>query len=99
MVNVARQVAIASDEIFPQTGISQSARSMRRGADKSSLGNAGNAIFCMKAIFRDGADPPKNVSGRTSSGDIFEARTRDVSAGNGACILVANLSYSGIDSK
>jgi hypothetical protein len=53
----------------------------------------------MKTIFRDGADPPKNVSGRTSSGDIFEARTRDVSAGKGSCILVANLSYSGIDSK
>ena len=60
--NVARQVAIASGEMYPEIGICQRVSWDKQLQDKASLANAGNPMFHKKNIRRCGADPPKNSS-------------------------------------
>jgi len=58
--------------------------------DKSSFGNAGNAILFKRNVRRDGADPPKNPSGRTNSSSSIDSSERYVSAENGHRIMSTN---------
>src|SRR6266850_7178510 len=94
LINAAKQVAIASQWIV---GMFSSVSETRFGAEKSSLGNAGNLTKDKASVRRDGADPPKNASGMgmyrstSSSTSSDELRERDFSAGNGFSITAATV--------
>jgi hypothetical protein len=89
LTNAAKQVAIALERI----GVYSSVSETRFGADKSSLGNAGNMTQDNISVRRDGADPPKSASGMYRS-TFNEIRERDFSAGNGFPITAATFSTS-----
>jgi hypothetical protein len=62
-------------------------------ADESSFGIAGNEMPLIRSLFRRGADPPKNESGRTSTvSSLLQLKWRAVSSGNGSFIAAANRS-------
>jgi hypothetical protein len=66
-------------------------------ADKISFGIPGNGMEAKERDRRRGADPPKNESGRTDTGDEFGYdRYRSASSGNGTCIAVQIFSICGV---
>lgn len=58
--------------------------------DKSSVGNAGNAILSNRSVRRDGADWPKNSAGRKDSSSLIDSSERYVSEENGCSIVAKN---------
>jgi len=98
LVNVERQVTIASAEMYPESGISLSSRWTRLVADKSSLGNPGNGMYFRLSFRSRGADAPKNESGMTDDAIISVCKIlRSVSIGNGFCISDRAFSHSGLE--
>jgi len=92
VVITVRAVAIASDEKYPESGISQRVSVVRPLADKSSVGIDGNGMPSNENVRRRGADPPKNESGRTGATSQYTETSMRVNSGNGFCIAAANLS-------
>jgi len=87
-----RAVAIASGEMYPESGMSQRMSVTRPGADKSSFGIDGNGMLLNLSVRRRGADPPKNESGKIGATSPYTETCRSVSSGNGFRIAAANLS-------
>src|SRR5579863_5191892 len=98
-VRADRQVTIASGEMYPECGMFQSQRLTRWGADKSSFGNAGNAMFPNQSLRRCGTDPPKNESEITGAISPCDQSIKSLSAGNGTCIPAASLPHTGLEEK
>ena len=62
--------------------------STRLLADKRSVGNDGNAMPATYNSCKHGANPPKNLLGRTNPVSLLEQIERCESIGNGCCITV-----------
>jgi hypothetical protein len=91
LVMTVREVASASGEMYPESGMPQRESETSRWADKSSFGIDRNGILSNLSDQRCGADLPKNDSGRTGTLSCVQT-CRSVSSGNGFCIASVNLS-------
>jgi hypothetical protein len=84
LVNIAKQAAIASGEMYRMFVISSRWRWTRSLADKRRFGRVGNGTLRNSIFWRRGADPPKNVSViiGASESSVKHTRKRDLRAGN-----------------
>src|SRR6266852_4335675 len=98
LVNVDRQVAIASAEMYPELGIRESLRWTRSVADKSRFGKPGNGMYSRISFRSRGAYPPKKESGMTDAilSSLYRI-LRSVSIGNGFCIRGRVFSHSELE--
>jgi hypothetical protein len=97
-------VTIASAEMSSEGGMFQRRSSTRSWVDKSKRGSAGNVMPHRVSLCSQGADPPRNESGRARAGSNHGWKYKDVSAENGsrisnACIDMLVISECGILSK
>jgi len=88
LVNIARDAAITSGEMYPVLGISSRSSSTRPRVDKRNFGNVGNGTRRNLILWRRGADPPRNVSEITRGFSALQLRESVCRIGNGSCINV-----------
>jgi len=91
LVNVARDAAIASGEIYPVLGISSRWSSTRPRVDKRNFGNVGNGTCQNLILWRRGGAPPRNISEITGGLSALQWRESVRRIGNGSCINVAHV--------